>query len=108
MLACGKRQRRSSHICITSGDYDEEAMTIDTGDVVRHNPTGEEWVVAYVKGDRLAWCGWPEGEGQLSDCTLVKAATDDERRQLLERMAVMDSTDSRCRFARWRLGQREP
>ena len=37
-------------------------MTIDTGDTVKHGPTGETWVVAYVQGDRLAWCGWPEGE----------------------------------------------
>ena len=36
-------------------------LEIDTGDVVRHAPTGETWTVALVDRDRLSWCGWPEG-----------------------------------------------
>jgi len=58
---------------------------IDTGDTVYHTPTGEKWIVAYVRGDRLAWCGWPEGEAALSDCTLITKATPDERDELLRR-----------------------
>lgn len=76
---------------------------IDTGDIVRHEPTGEEWVVAYVKGERLAWCGWPEGEAKLSDCTLVKKATDQSRDSLLKDMAEIAGGDARARYARERL-----
>ena len=82
------------------------ACAIDTGDTVKHGPTGETWVVAYVQGDRLAWCGWPEGEARLSDCTLVESATDEERLKLLHQLADMPKEDARRRFARWRLGLR--
>src|SRR5580704_7673683 len=46
------------------------------GDKVFHSPTGETWIVAFVDGDRLAWCGWPDGEAKVSDCTLVEAVDD--------------------------------
>ena len=32
----------------------------------------EDWVVAYVRGTALAWCGWPEGLAQLADCRLIR------------------------------------
>lgn len=51
---------------------------IRAGDIVHHEPTGEDWVVAYVDGEYLAWCGWPEGEAKLSDCWLKKSCTDKE------------------------------
>jgi hypothetical protein len=70
-------------------------VTIDTDDVVRHEPTGELWVVAYVDGERLAWCGWPSGTARLSDCTLVRKATPEQRRQLLEELAAMSGDDPR-------------
>jgi len=85
----------------------QDTATIDTGDVVFHAPSGEKWVVAYVQGDRLAWCGWPEGEARLSDCTLVEAATDEAREKLLKEMADMPEDDARRRYARWRLGLRD-
>ena len=81
-------------------------MTIDTGDTVKHGPTGETWVVAYVQGEWLAWCGWPEGEARLSDCTLVTAATDEYREKLLREIADMPTDDARRRYARHRLGIR--
>ena len=76
---------------------------IDTGDHVRHAPSGEDWVVAYVRGDRLAWCGWPQGEADLADCTLVKKATQAERDKLLREMAASGSADMRASYARQRL-----
>jgi len=75
---------------------------IDTGDHVLHGPTGETWVVAYVRGDRLAWFGWPEGEAALSDCTLVRKASVDERMSWLRDMAA--SNGRRGQYARQRLG----
>jgi hypothetical protein len=74
---------------------------IDTADAVFHTPTGETWLVAYVKGDRLAWCGWPEGEAALSDCTLTRKANDAERDALLRQMARSNSR--RGEYARQRL-----
>ena len=57
---------------------DTWALAIGTGDVVRHRPSGEEWLVAYVDGDRLAWCGWPPGDAPLLDFELVRKATEKE------------------------------
>lgn len=79
-------------------------QAIDTGDEVLHRPTGEHWVVAYVRGDRIAWCGWPEGEAALADCELVTKANEGYRRQLLEQLAKADG-DARGRYAKARLAR---
>ena len=75
---------------------------IDTADHVHHAPSGEDWVVAYVRGDRLAWCGWPQGEAALADCTLLKKATPEQRDELLHLMAG-SGNDMRSTYARERL-----
>ena len=75
-------------------------MTIDTGDTVFHRPTCEDWLVAFVDGDRIAWCGWPEGTGGLADCELLEKATPDARAKLLADMAAMHGDDPRARYAR--------
>jgi len=79
-------------------DAHRRLETIETGDHVRHGPTGEEWVVAYVEGDRIAWCGWPPGLASLSDCTLQRKATPAERLALLQEMAPLN--DHRGSYAR--------
>lgn len=81
----------------------EQPSTIDTGDVVLHVPTGEEWLVAYVKGDRLAWCGWPCGEAAIADCTLLSKAPEKGRAELLASMAAITESDPRATYARNRL-----
>ena len=60
---------------------------IDTGDIVLHRPTGENWVVARVDGNKLAWLGWPPGWGDLADCVLVKKASNGERHSHLASLA---------------------
>ena len=80
---------------------------IDTGDYVHHKPTGEDWVVAYVRGDRLAWCGWPEGEAAIADCELLQKATPAKRAELLQEMAKLGN-DARGRYARAALSTPEP
>lgn len=70
------------------------------GDAVKHGPTGETWVVAGIRDGYLAWVGWPEGRAKVEDCTLVKAATDSEHRQLLDKLASSKSTSFRVRWAR--------
>jgi hypothetical protein len=81
-------------------------ITIDTGDSVFHRPTREWWSVACVQGDRLSWCGWPEGSANVSDCLLVDKATPAERLKLLGDLANMQSRDDhRRRFAVGVLGR---
>jgi len=79
---------------------------IDTADHVHHKPSGEDWVVAYVAADRLAWCGWPQGQAALADCTLLRKATAAERDKLLHEMAASGSDDMRAAYARGRLAAR--
>lgn len=76
---------------------------IDTADTVFHRPSRETWLVAYVRGDRLCACGWPETLAALSDCVLVDKASADERMELLRSMA-RSTEDSRGRYAREVLG----
>jgi hypothetical protein len=64
-----------------------EEKTMRTGDYVKHGPTGETWVVAYVDGPDLAWSGWPEGVARVADCTLVKACSDEEHEAHLREWA---------------------
>lgn len=75
---------------------------IDTGDEVLHRPTGELWIVAFVKETRLAWCGWPPGTAELGDCQLVRKASRAERAKLLAEMAGIVG-DRRGDYARERL-----
>lgn len=83
----------------------ETQATIDTGDYVRHCPSDESWVVAYVQGDRVAWCGWPQGEAKLSDCTLLEKATPERRLLRLAEITKMPGDDPRKRYAVARLRQ---
>lgn len=62
-------------------------MTFRAGDVVRHKPSGEEWVVAWCDGDDLAWCGWPNGVARTSDCDLIRAASDEQHMKVCRDVA---------------------
>ena len=80
---------------------------MDTGDIVIHKPTGEKWVVAFVDGERLSWCGWPEGLAYTKDCVLLEHARPEERLTLLHQLATMDGLDSRKTYAKNRLARAE-
>lgn len=80
---------------------------MDTGDVVYHKPTGETWLVAYVNGEYMSWCGWPEGQARVEDCELKKHATPEQRLKLLHDMAGMSGHDSRKTYAIHRLEEAE-
>ena len=77
---------------------------IDTGDVVTHCPSGEEWLVAYVDGDHLTACGWPLTRARVSDCVLTRKATTEQRDELLHHMAAISTNDARRDYARRALG----
>ncbi len=74
------------------------------GDRVLHRPSGETWVVAYVDGNDLAWCGWPDGLARTSDCDLVKAASDEDHLRLLREVAK-SNTGRRARYAQAELNE---
>jgi hypothetical protein len=72
-------------------------LPIDTADHVLHKPSGETWLVAYVRGDRLVCCGWPESMVPLSDCELVKKASIFEKWKLIGEM--LNTSGSRGEYA---------
>lgn len=84
----------------------EPAPSIDTGDTVLHRPTGEQWIVAYVNGDRLSACGWPDTIVPLADCELVHKARPGQRMDILQMMAT--STGHRADYAREVLAALDP
>lgn len=73
------------------------------GDHVHHGPTGEDWVVAYVDGEHLGWCGWPAGEAKVADCTLTKACSDEKHLEWLRKCAASDG--KRARMAQTALAE---
>lgn len=65
------------------------------GDIVHHEPTGEDWVVAYCEGEDLAWCGWPDGLAKANDCWLKKSCTDEEHLERLQEIAKSEGRRAR-------------
>ena len=49
---------------------------IERGDIVRHKPTGEDWVIKHTgsdhNGDWVEPAGWPSCRARASDCTLIE------------------------------------
>lgn len=81
-------------------------MTIDTADTVKHGPTGETWLVAFVEGKRLWYCGWPEGYADIDDCELVEKATPERKADLIKEFASAPrGGDQRVAWARRQLEQ---
>lgn len=62
---------------------DEKNAKFRAGDVVRHRPSGEEWVVCCTRGADLIPAGWPPSAARMADCELIIAATDAAHRQML-------------------------
>ncbi len=55
-------------------------MTFRAGDVVLHRPSGEKWTLACdEERAEVICCGWPESYAKAADCTLLRAATDEDR-----------------------------
>lgn len=82
-VRCGEFETFGTmHLC-----PDVKPALIRTGDTVLHKPSGESWVVACVRGDYLAWCGWPEGEAKLADCELQTSATDEQHWYWVQQIA---------------------
>jgi hypothetical protein len=80
---------------------------MDTGDVILHHPSGENWVVGFVKGETLVAVGWPLEYASVRDCSIVRTATREERKALLQGMASMTDADPRKSYAMLRLSQED-
>lgn len=67
------------------------------GDVVKHGPTGETWVLAYADHERgeVSACGWPESIARIGDCELITAASDAEHEAMLHAWATKNDRDYR-------------
>lgn len=74
-------------------------IRIRCGDHVLHRPSGETWVVAYADygTGELSACGWPDSIARISDCDLVKVASEQEHTDLLAKL--IESGDRRGRVA---------
>ena len=70
----------------------------ELGDTVRHIPSGEEWLVAYVRDGKLAACGWPDELVPASDCVLVQRMPLGKKLDL--RRELSRSTGHRAEHAR--------
>ena len=75
------------------------AITYRTGDVIRHIPSGEEWLVATADARHVSPCGWPYGLARLDEVELVEAATDEAHLKLLQELANMSVPDPRRSYA---------
>lgn len=70
-------------------------------DIVRHEPTGEEWVVCgvNVKYGELVPCGFPfPSIAKISDCTLIEARNlpqDEEQKKALRQHGLYGCIEGR-------------
>lgn len=65
---------------------DEAKTTIRAGDHVHHAPSGEDWVIGRVSRDGYVEpFGWPRCRARANDCTVIKAATDEEHAAAMAR-----------------------
>ncbi len=63
-------------------------MSFRAGDHIHHGPTGEQWVLACdEENGEVICCGWPETVAAAADCSLIEAATDEERIKTLQNVA---------------------
>lgn len=67
-----------------------QATTIDTGDTVHHEPSGEDWAVGRYdeKRGEVYYLGYPPGGwGKSADCKLIEKATPAKRVDTLRDIA---------------------
>jgi len=70
---------------------ENEPVKIKAGDSVHHNPSNEDWVVAYVdyEDGSMSWLGWPEGRAKISDCKLTRSCSEEKSLEVIMDCAKM-------------------
>jgi len=70
-------------------------------DIVRHDPSGEDWVLAVdEENGRVQPCRWPPTIADAKDCTLSTPATDEQRLVMLADWTDEHERDLRTHTAR--------
>lgn len=95
MTATEDRDPGDEHFAPAPRLTPESAAALRLGDAVHHYPSGEDWVLRYVNGDRLSWIGWPPGEANVADCSLVSRCSDEEHRRWTARPTKLNHRDDR-------------
>jgi hypothetical protein len=68
-----------------------------TGDVVKHEPSTEEWVLATDEHNGRVWTyGWPESPANVDELSLIEAASDESRLKSLRDFAKHDGPRGSC------------
>jgi hypothetical protein len=71
-----------------------EAMRV--GDIIRHKPSGEKWLVAKVcENGGIIAAGWPCTYAETSDCELIEVCEDIQHADMLRRLASLPHDDPR-------------
>ena len=82
-----------------------DAAPLRAGDTVLHHPSGERWTLACDEDKGYVVCaGWPETIAARSDVAREKAATDEERLEMLRQVAESCADQFRGRMARLQSG----
>lgn len=82
-------------------------MKFRAGDHVRIESIDEDWVLAADEvGGRVVCAGWPESTIEAGRCRLLKAASDQERVDMLNRVAKSCHDGMRGAWAREQLEAR--
>ena len=68
---------------------------IQIADAVHHAPTGEDWLVARVTETHVYPAGWPPCRAEIADCTLLKKASEESRRDMIQRLSRLPASDAR-------------
>lgn len=58
-------------------------MNIETGDYIKHKPSGEGYRVAFIKDDTVTVMGWKQPRLKLSDCELVAKSREGENLRVI-------------------------
>lgn len=78
------------------------------GDVVKHIPTGETWIVTATKGDDLIPGGWPESVAKEADCVMISPASNADHRYWLRETLQSQDNNMRARWAEQNLIEASP
>jgi hypothetical protein len=80
-----------------------------TGDIVRHYPSGEDWVVAWADHETgyMAPCGWPTCQAKIADCSILKRATDEAYDALVDQLALSGRSDAHKAAAIRAMGEKK-
>lgn len=78
-------------------DAQNADVRLRCGDVVKHRPSDENWIVAFAdyEANELAPAGWPDSRADISDCDIVSRCSDEEYRRWVSEWTSLKTPCSR-------------